>query len=288
MKKLLWTLSLAGSLLAGTIVQAADNPDIQFASASSNVTLLNQRIDQLESRLAAFESFDPSYDSRAPQPSCHRCGQCNSDGSCWCSPCAGAFVDAELLLLAWHDTDGDDSQDTLYSGSRFTLGYMNHEGRAIRARYMEFESSDELGTGELGIEHFDLEYAGRFALGRNWLGELSLGGRWASLSNPTPRLWTDSYGPLVGLGMRSEIRDWLSVYGNARQSFQFGSEDYEDNENNLFGISELAIGIELSHAFRCHEIFFRSGVEAQYYSSVRDDEEDYGLIGCTFALGLRH
>ena len=273
-------------LLIGTAVHAEDSSEAN--SASTNARLLNERIDELESRLAQFEATEGSFAGRVQTYGCGTCGRNGSDGSCWCSPCPGAFLDAELLLLAWHDTDGDDSQDTLYTGSRYTLGYMNSKGRAIRSRYFEFATVDELGTGDLRIEHFDLEYAGRFALGRNWLGEISLGGRWASLSNPTPRRWSDSYGPLLGIGLRSELRDWFSLYGNARQSFQFGVEGHENNENNMFGISEMSLGLEVSHSLRCHEFFFRTGVEAQYYSSVRDDEEDYGLVGCTFALGIRH
>lgn len=35
------------------------------------------------------------------------------------------------------------------------------------------------------------------------------------------------------------------------------------------------------------ELFVRTGVEAQYYTSVRDDEEDYGLLGWTLRGGIR-
>ncbi|WP_197528850.1 hypothetical protein [Aeoliella mucimassa] len=34
-------------------------------------------------------------------------------------------------------------------------------------------------------------------------------------------------------------------------------------------------------------LFFRLGFEAQQYTSVRDDEEDYSLIGWTTGIGIR-
>ena len=159
-------------------------------------------------------------------------------------------------------------------------------GRSLRARYFEFAIDDQVGTGSFQTERLDLEYAGRFQLGHNWRGELSLGGRWATLENPTPRRFRDTWGPVVGADVRGDIWRWLSVYASARQSFQFGKELEEDHDH-VFGIAELAAGIEASTHIHSSEVFFRAGVETQHYSSVRDDEEDYGLLGFAFRLGIQ-
>lgn len=226
------------------------------------------------------------------------CGQTQSSTSCccantrccsndlWTHPCGGAFGDAELLLLQWTDTDGDDSQSTAQASERYTIGYMDCQGRSFRVRYFDFYAPDQDGVGDFVTSRLDVEYAGRFTLGHNWRGDLSLGARWASLRNPTPRRFTNTWGPVVGIDLHSDICNWLSIYGTACQSFQFGTEREEDHEH-VFGISELGAGLELSRSFRTSELFFRSGVEVQHYSSVRDDEEDYGLVGLALRFGLR-
>jgi hypothetical protein len=197
------------------------------------------------------------------------------------------FGDAELLLLYWHDTDGDDGQNAAYTGSRYTLGYMNGCGRAFRVRWFEYASVDEVGGGDFTLEHLDLEYAGRFKLGCNWKGALSLGARWAQLRTPQVDIWQDTIGPLAGIEIRSEITRRLSLYGKARQSFQFGREVTGNQPHDTFAVSEMAIGAEISQDICTSSVFFRTGLESQYYQSIRDDEEDYGLIGLSLVAGLR-
>jgi hypothetical protein len=163
---------------------------------------------------------------------------------------------------------------------------MDRLGRSFRARYFDISIPDQMGPGTLATSRLDLEYAGRFTLGHNWRGDLSLGARWASLENPNPRRFLNTWGPVVGLEIHSDICSWLSIYGTARQSFQFGSER-EENHNHVFGITEIGAGLELSKSLRASELFFRTGVEVQHYSSVRDDEEDYGLVGLSLRCGFR-
>ncbi len=296
--------SLLGMLLSSGLAFGQDFNDAELKSISE-ARYIDQRISELETRLKAFEvaaaqttpTSIASPEALPPVPDLTYqdvlqpipyapCPKVCPPADLWLRPNAGFYGDAEILLLKWYDTDGDDGSNTTSDASRYTLGFMNDHGRSIRVRYFEFSAFDDMGAGRLLIQHADLEYAGRFALNNNWLGEISLGGRWASLTNPTPRTFQDTLGPMVGINLRSELRDWLSIYGSARQSFQFGREEHED-DLKTFGITELGLGVELSHATCRREWYLRTGVESQYYTSVRDDEEDYGLVGWTFKLGTR-
>ena len=189
---------------------------------SEQVRELSARLSAYEAQLQAQEIQTVSHYTDCTDCSCDTIGCRVKD--CWTHPCPGWYGDAELLLLKWTDTDGDDNQNELNSGSRYTIGYESSKGRTLRVRYFEFAIPDNVGTGNLQTEHLDLEYAGRFSLGHNWCGELSLGGRWATLSNPTPRDYSDMLGPVVGLEVRSSLRRWLSLYGGARYSMLFGDE----------------------------------------------------------------
>lgn len=304
MNKATWIIPIVGCLLSSSLTLGQDFHPDELRSISE-ARYIDQRISELEARLKAFEDAeaktsttsletpqalppvpDLTYqDALQPDPYA-LCPTVCCPSDIWLRPTPGFYGDAEILLLKWYDTDGDDGTNTTSDASRFTLGFMNDHGRSIRARYFEFGVADDIGPGQLLIQHADLEYAGRFALNNNWLGEISLGGRWASLTTPNPRIFKDTYGPVFGIDLRSELRDWLSIYGSARQSFQFGREEQED-DLKTFGITELGLGLELSHATCVREWYFRTGVESLYYTSVRDDEEDYGLVGLTFKLGTR-
>lgn len=295
--------SLLGVLLIGT---AAIGQDLSMDDlrSISQARYFENRISELEERLEQYEQLTstaaPSVATDGEEPNvppisysdvlqplpCHDCQPVCTPADRWMQPNSGAYGSAEILLLRWYDTDGDDGSNTTSDASRFTLGYMNGRGRSVRVRYFEFAVGDDLGAGQSLFEQVDLEYAGRFALGKNWLGEISLGGRWASHSNPTPRVYSDTYGPVMGVNLRSEVRDWLSLYGSARQSFQFGREEIDD-DLKTFGITELGMGVEVSLETCRREWYARTGVESLYYTSVRDDEEDYGLVGWTFEIGTR-
>lgn len=266
--------ALAGIAALATQVCAQD---INYASYGDLVN----RVEELQATVDALQVSQ----QKTSTSTCQKCDPCATSDPCWCKPCTpGMFAKIELLMLAWHDTDGDDDQSHVYSGSRYTMGYMTGCGRAFQVRYFEF-NSHETPTSQLFIEHLDFEYAGRFTLGCNWNGQITLGGRWASLGTPQ-RDWNGTLGPVIGVGLRSDIRTWLALYGNFRQSIQFGIEGVENNLKP-FAISEIALGVELSKRMRNTTGFFRLGFEAQQYECVRDDEEDYGLYGYTLAVGVR-
>ncbi|PQO46092.1 hypothetical protein [Blastopirellula marina] len=295
--------SLVGLLFCSTFAMGQDLSMNDLRSISE-ARYFENRISELEQRLEQYEQLTstaaPSIATDGEEPvlppvsysevlqplPCHSCETSCPAADRWMNPNGGAYGSVEILLLRWYDTDGDDGSNTTSDASRITLGYMTKRGRSLRFRYFEFAVGDDLGAGQSLFEQADLEYAGRFSLGQNWQGELSLGARWASHRNPTPRVYGDTYGPVMGVNLRSELRDWLSLYGTARQSFQFGREENED-DLKTFGITELGLGVEFSLETCRREWYARTGVESLYYTSVRDDEEDYGLVGWTFEIGTR-
>lgn len=190
-----WIAPLVGCLLS-SLAAGQDFSDAELRSITE-ARYIDQRIMELEARLKAFEdaaaqttttSLEPTsvlpelpavpdltYQDTL-QPIAHDPSPCVnvcSPSDLWLRPNPGFYGDVEILLLKWYDTDGDDGSNTTSDASRYTLGFMNDHGRSIRARYFEFGLADDLGNGQLLVQHADLEYAGRFSLNDNWLGEIS-------------------------------------------------------------------------------------------------------------------
>ncbi len=197
----------------------------------------------------------------------------------------GFFVETQALHFEWSDTDGDDSQADRSTGYRLTGGYRTATGHIIRARHFSFTGEDDDSGDELKIRHTDLEYGRAFSLADNFTGEVSVGARFSSLETPQPRTWTSLNGPVLGIGFESGITDRFGVYGAAHYAYLFGEEEEEGNEHPI-GMSELAAGVQYTQALGAGDLVVRAGVEGQYYQSVRDDEEDYGLLGLTLSGGF--
>ena len=198
----------------------------------------------------------------------------------------GFTAEFEALGLQFSDTDGDDSQSDFTVGGRVTFGYDFGSGKSVRLRYFQFTAEDEtLPGGELAIKSADLEYAGKLDLGEAWDGELSAGLRWISMQTPEGSDWTGSVGPVIGANFTSRLSNQVALYAGGRQAFVFGNEATNDHAYP-FSISEIAFGVEWKPPVKRGDLAIRLGAEAQYYSSVRDSEEDYGLVGWT--LGARY
>jgi hypothetical protein len=289
MKRIYFVLPLLGSLLLGTAVSGQDSNDIQFIS--TNVDLLNDRIAELEIRLASAELTEFGSVGAAQNGGCKsgKCGKggSKSGGGCWCIPGAGIVFEAELLLLRMADSDGSVQQDAVATGSRFTLGYITEGGHSLRLRWFEYANSEDGLGDEFVVETLDIEYAGRFTLGCNWRGELSVGGRWADVFwDEGADDYQDAFGPVAGVSLRGDLFRSLDIYANARQSYMFGRNLEDSGEYQSFAISELGFGVEASREVRSAMTFLRAGVEAQYYHSVADNDEDVGLIGAVLAAGI--
>ncbi len=214
------------------------------------------------------------------------CGDVGCGGCCdaWLNPCAGITAMGEVVWLRYQDSEPDSNTNTFQTGSRYTLGYMTQGGRELRVRY--FEAEIEGGTDPFwSFETLDIEFASRFRLGCNWRGDLSLGVRDAGFHEGGNNEYDDTFGPLIGVHLETDVLNCLTLYGNARYSHQFGEE--EGGELGSFSITELQIGVQADCCTPCGIVFVRTFVEAQQWAGVDDsDSEDGGLIGTGLALGL--
>jgi hypothetical protein len=292
-------ISFAIGLVAVLVAQPASaQTDSVVHFTSHEASALREQISDLEARLAAFEVSGPQVGEVAQKNGCQS-GKCESScgcGGCWCSPCAGWVGSAELLMLKLHttdapnSTDGDEQQDAFYTGSRYMLGYMNDRGRSLRLRYFEFATIDDENDESIQVETLDLEYAGRFTIGCGWYGEFSGGVRWAYWNEEFDFRYDDTIGPVVGLHIATDVTSCFSLYGDVRQSYQFGTGTFDGDTRSgrgTFGISEIELGGQIERCFGGNDLFLRSGFAAQNYSGLGDSsDEDFALVGFTLAVGV--
>lgn len=214
---------------------------------------------------------------------CEMCG--GSDR--WTRVQSGLIGSAELLLLRGYDSEPDSVRSSTHeAGGRFMLGFMNESGRSWRLRYFRFDHPDYDQGNELNLRYWDLDYAGRFTLGCNWRGELSGGVRWARVNDEFDNRYDPSFGPVIGAELRGPCCIGLDLYGNARQSFQYGKEQ-NSGFYGTFAISEVQLGVEHGRSVCNGTGFARAFIEAQSWQGVEDeDSEDVGLFGFGFAMGI--
>jgi len=220
---------------------------------------------------------------------CGGCGDTGCRNRSWCCPEAGAFGEIELLYMSLKDTNDDQNQDKLYSGTRTTVGYMNDKGRGFQVRYFEIQLTESDDNETFHLDTIDFEYLSRFKLGCNWRGDISMGLRLMDLDNAdgTQDDWEDAVGPVIGVNLIGEMSKNLSVYGRVRQAFVYGSEDGGNEPNDVIPMSELAFGLEYARQLNSSEMYLRGGVEGQLLESVYSDESDASIVGIGMALGLR-
>ena len=282
----------------GERVQLNPHHDIDMASLSTFASLenelmtVNSELADVRTRLALVEGGEvvqAAYNSSASGGSGSR-----SCRDCWCNPCDGVVFDTQLVWLRPQGSEPDETAGNRFkTGSRYTIGWMNSCGRSFRVRYFEFAHGnwDRSDKGFLQQEMLDLEYAARFRLGSNLLGEVSGGMRWTEYED-TAFKYSDTIGPVVGLEIRTQCWCNVALYGLLRQSYQFGSGYEKDNDSpdtglGSYGITELQFGLEYQQCVCGGTGFFRTLFETQRWTGVEDsDTEDVGLIGFGFAAGI--
>lgn len=195
------------------------------------------------------------------------------------------YGEAEVLQFQWTDTAGDEEQKDFSTGSRYTFGYNLSDTGAVRLRYFTFSAEDADSGDTFKTEHADLEYVTSFALGAATNAEFSAGLRWLAMETPEQAIWKDSYGPVVGAKVTSDLGRGFAIYGGGRSSLVFGEETIEEEQHQI-GTTELMTGINWTGDIGAGTLGVNLGVEAHQYSSVRDGEEDYGLVG--FVLGASY
>ena len=212
----------------------------------------------------------------------------------WTCPNPGLNVAFEMMWFRPHATDPLTSGlgNRWSDASRLTIGYLNDSGEEIRVRLFEWATDAGTTTNQAtDLWYFDTEYAGRFNLGHNWDGELSLGARFAEFREEEGTSYNNSLGPVIGMHLKSRpILGQARLVGSARYAHQFGkgirNEGLFDVERaSSFSISELQVGLELSHETGFGHIDVRPFFEAQNWAGDYDgSDEDFGLIGMGMLL----
>jgi len=251
-------------------------------------TTMERRLEDVEARLDAVES-SPLAPHSLHEPWSEGWFSPESSDSYWCNPCRGITCDTQLLFLRAHDSEASDSGTEFDPASRYELGYMNCFGRSWRARYFEYDTRTQADDSVVGMEMLDMEYAGRFAIGGNWRGELSGGLRWAEYDETGDLAYSDSIGPIVGAQLRGPSWRGFESLMNVRQSFQFGDAHNAGTAANFgsFGVSEIQMGLEYHSDLFGGTSFLRGLFETQFWNGVHEsDSQSLGLIGLGVAAGL--
>jgi hypothetical protein len=195
----------------------------------------------------------------------------------------GFYAGYEILQFQWSDTGGDEQQEDLSTGGRVTFGYNTSDDNSVRLRVFGFAAVDE-GGADIELGYADLEYVSQFTLSDKVSAEFSAGVRRLKLLAPTGE-WDGSTGPVIAAKITSDLGKGFGFYGGARTSVVFGIEG-DDDDFHQVAASELSTGFTWSRSVGAGALDINFGAEAQNYQSVRDGEEDYGLIG--FAIGANY
>jgi len=274
---------------------------VSLTLVSAAVPVVGQELVHSPASDTSLEFSDQSQDV-AQQASFHErlggsSGNCVCTTTCrdwWTCPNPGPNVSFELMWFRPHASDPATAVSDRWSdGSRFTVGYLNDSGQELRVRFFEWDTDAGTTTDDpTDLLYFDTEYAGRFNLGCNWDGELSLGVRYAEFRKQEDgegdTNFEKSLGPVIGLLLKSRpIMGRARLVGSARYSHQFGKADGGSRfDVASFSVTELQIGLELeSRETRLGCIDFRPFFEAQKWAGDYDgSDEDLGLIGMGMLL----
>ncbi|SFR59591.1 hypothetical protein SAMN04488005_3131 [Yoonia tamlensis] len=193
------------------------------------------------------------------------------------------YAGAEILQFQLSDTDGDDTQEEFRPAARLTFGYALSDAQAIELKGFLFETEDEEASA-VKIRYADLAYVSTVALGDNLDARFHAGVRYFELTAPGS-IWNGSVGPVIGARLSSDLGNGFALYGAAETALVFGDETTEAHPHQV-AMRQLATGVSYAQAMGGGTLEATFGLEAHQYQSVRDAEEDYGLIG--FGLGARY
>ena len=222
---------LATVAMTASRADAQEYTQYQLVSATSPPTQLASMQGEMDAPPAQISNASYSGScGGSHNGTCGCSGGCNSGCGCdgcwgwWTDPCGGITFMGEALWLRAQDTE-DAGDNRFYDGSRFTLGYVSDCGRELRVRFFELGVFPHDDADFYNLYTIDIEYAGRFELGRNWAGEFSLGLRDANYHEEGDNNYQDTIGPVIGLHLKSDVMFCnINPFGNLRYSQQFGDE----------------------------------------------------------------
>ncbi len=246
----------------------------------------------------AFDSANLGGDCGCATPVYGACDTCCDS---YCDPCCdgnvgwGLFSEAELLFFRYHRADGvrvglnaGESGDFDFDPAfRVSLGTIAPNGIGFRTRYFQYDHSEDIGDGVIGVDTYtiDFELFEAFELNENWALEISGGVRYAhfneTIVDSNEVLGTDlrinsfnGAGLVTGLEARRAVgfgllyaRTRLAVVQDDKHVVNtIGPIPVTDNRlvDTTAGMIELAVGGEVNYELANGSVLFaRTGVEWQ-------------------------
>lgn len=208
-----------------------------------------------------------------------------------CTSGGSTYGEFQYVRLNSYDTDGS-FEDFVSNddGYRLVLGYENCDGLGLRVRYFDFDSVQQDGGNDYGLDlyYIDLEVTQSFCLGC-LNGVVSAGYR-----HGEHELWYDDDlysniegdGVTMGLELQRDITCNLSLYGWTQYSIMVGDDDAQF-DNYIFNWTEVQLGAHYSTCVGGYNAFARGGVEAQFHDGVAGGFES-GLFGWFLSAGVTY
>ncbi|MEK6248048.1 MAG: hypothetical protein N2C12_07705 [Planctomycetales bacterium] len=283
-KQIIFSLTLAASLLATSIVKA-ERASYEYAALAS-VSAMEQRIGELENRLTSYEhNVNASWQS---ETGC-------IDSQCGCG---GFIIGAEAAFLQYGQSGGGAGSYSYEASPRFWLGYQRDDGLGVRVRMFHYENDQTAPPAgfisDVQITTIDFEIYDTFFLGDYCEVVLAGGLRYSEYQEAfdTPPVAIDNfnngYGPIIGIRLTRSVCSWLSVFGLARESIIMTDERSVPVADLTYNVTELQIGLEVTRPTASGAYFFARGAfEAQAWNDVSDAGlETATLMGGNFAIGF--
>lgn len=244
---------------------------------------------------------------------------------------AGWTLGLEALALRTYasgEGEGENSGGNYDFGGRASLGYQFSDCLFTKVTYFGYRSNNIygynrdnliLGTVDNGSTDLEVSYLD-WVVGQHFKPSEKLtlspyaGLRWGTFKlnssyhrdfgndNGYDGKSKDDFsglGIVVGLDATRALANNFSLYGTAKQSILFGSDDYsnhsvgfgETTDSNgpsfsddvVVSVSELSLGVQYDYTFSNVAANVRLGVEAQYWTGANGGNNDVGLAG--FVLG---
>ena len=238
---------------------------------------------------------------------------------------AGWTFGLEALYLRPYQSDGEYDNPDFDFGGRASVGYDFNDCLFVKATYFGY-STDITATyndsavdegGSLDVSYLDLVVGQHFKPSEKLTLSPFVGLRWAQFDELYEQTYDhESYdtvenygndfsglGIVVGIDATRTLASGFSLYGTAKQSVVFGSNDYTDNgdyefrqggsenaydrdksDDRVLFISELGLGVQFDFNMGSATGNIRAGVEGQWWSGLSDGgSENTGLAG--FVLG---
>ena len=194
----------------------------------------------------------------------------------------GWTLSLEALYLSPYQSEGSYDESDNELGGRFSLGYQFSDCLFTKATYFGYSAETD-SNDDLKVSYIDWVVGQHFNPSEALTLSPYVGLRYVNFEEDEGDIDFSGLGVVVGIDATRALANGFSLYGTAKQSIVFGTEEENDTDNVAF-VSELGVGLQYDFAFSGVDSNIRLGVEGQWWGGVsNDDSESAGLAG--FVLG---